>query len=105
MPITRTFRETVQARAQKDPDFRHRLLAEAINELLAGDEQTAKSLLRDYINATISFEKMAKTLHKNSKSLQRMLGSNGNPRLNNLSAMLAAIQKKEHVKFEVRVSG
>jgi len=42
MVLTRDFRETIQVRAQKDPAFR-------------GDLDTAKAILRDYINARITF--------------------------------------------------
>lgn len=104
MPITRQFRETVMARAQKDATFRRALLTEAIDTLLAGDMETAKSLLRDYINATVSFEKVATELNKDSKSLQRMLGPRGNPRMDNLVALLHALQKKEHIKLHVEAN-
>lgn len=77
MPITRAFRETVLTRAQGDAAFRRALLAEAVNELLAGDLPTGKAVLRDYINATITFDGLAKALDKPNKSLQRMLGPNG----------------------------
>jgi len=51
MPITRSFRETVLVRAQRSALFRRALLTEeAVNELLAGDIQTGKAVLRDYIN-------------------------------------------------------
>lgn len=52
MPITREFRETVWARAQGDSRFRAAILAEAINELLSGDLDAGKAMLRDYVNAT-----------------------------------------------------
>lgn len=56
MAITRHFKETIQARAQRDPEFRVGLLKESIENLLAGDTETGKIILRDYINATIGFE-------------------------------------------------
>ncbi len=59
MPITRKFRETVWSRAQSDRRFREALLTEAINELLAGDLQAGKAVLRDYVNATITFDSLA----------------------------------------------
>jgi hypothetical protein len=51
MNISARFRETVQARAQRDVRFRRAVLTEAVNEPLAGDLGAGKALLRDYINA------------------------------------------------------
>ena len=56
MPITRTFRDTVLARAQRDARFRSAMLTEAINALLSGDLDTGKAMLRDYVNATVTFD-------------------------------------------------
>lgn len=52
MPLTRDFRETVQARAKRDPAFRKGLLKEGVKCLLTGEVKVAKILLRDYLNAT-----------------------------------------------------
>lgn len=52
MPLTRDFRETVQARAERDREFREGLLKEGVECLLAGDVEAGKIVLRDYINAT-----------------------------------------------------
>ena len=79
MPITRKFRETVWARAQDDARFRAAMLTEAVNELLAGDLEAGKAMLRDYVNATLTFDGLAKETGKPNKSLQRMLGPRGNP--------------------------
>lgn len=53
MALTRDFKETVQARARRDPAFRERLLKEGIECLLVGDIDTGKIVLRDYIDATV----------------------------------------------------
>ena len=58
MPLTRHFRETVRARAERDQAFREGLLKEGVECLLAGDVDTGKIVLRDYINATIGFEEL-----------------------------------------------
>lgn len=102
MPITRHFRETVRARAQSDARYRSALLTGAINELLAGDLATGKSVLRDYINATITFERLAKDTGLPVKSLQRMLGPRGNPTAENLFAVIKALQDAERITLEVR---
>ena len=51
MAPTRDFRETILARAQREPRYREALLTEAINAYLAGDAATAKAILRDLVKA------------------------------------------------------
>ena len=102
MPLTRSFRETVLERAESDPAFRDGLLREAIECLLAGDTETGKIVLRDYINATIGFEELASRIDKPSKSLMRMFGPKGNPQARNLFDVIGCIQKHEGIHLEVR---
>jgi len=104
MALTRKFKDTVQKRVSRDPEFRHALLVEAINELLAGDYNIAKSILRDYINATITFPVLAQELHKSSKSIHRMLGPNGNPRMDSMVGILKVLQTKENIKLRTNMS-
>ncbi len=68
MALTRDSRETVQARAQRDLAFRQALLEEGVSCLLAGDVETGKIVLRDYINATIGFEELGLRTDKSPKS-------------------------------------
>ena len=103
MPVTRKFRTTVMERAARDARFRERLLAEAVNEWLAGDLAAGKTMLRDYINATISFEKLARELKKSSKSLHRMLGPQGNPTAESLFSIIRALQTHERVQLHVKL--
>ena len=102
MPLSRSFRETVMARAQADPEFRAELISEAAVAFLDGDVTMGKSLLRDYLNATESFTRIARSLQKDDKSLRRMLGPKGNPTLNNFIELLHACQNEEQIRFEVR---
>ena len=102
MALTRDFRETVQARAQRDPDFRAALLKEGIECLLAGDLDTGKIVLRDYINATIGFEELGCRTNKPPKSLMRMFGPAGNPHARNLFVVISHIQQHEGVQLEVK---
>lgn len=55
MALTRSFTETVKARAQADVEFRRELLREALETLLEGELDVGKAVLRDYINATVGF--------------------------------------------------
>jgi DNA-binding phage protein len=101
--ITRSFKDTVQNRAARDPEFRRALLAEAVNELIAGDFHVAKTILRDYINATITFPKLAEKLNKDSKSIHRMLGPKGNPRMDSITGILKVLQDQEHIRLQAKV--
>ena len=81
MALSRHFKETVQARAQIDPAFRDGLLNDGVQCLLDGEIDAAKILLRDYTNATIGSEELDVRTNKSPKSLMRMFGREGNPRL------------------------
>jgi hypothetical protein len=101
MPLTKDFKATVMTRAHRDKDFCNAMLTEAINELLAGDVDLGKAILRDYINAAISFEILSAMLDKNPKSLMRMLGPRGNPTSKSLFDIFHAIQKLKKMKINV----
>jgi predicted amino acid racemase len=58
--VTRDFKELVQKRIARDPAFGDALLREGIDTMLAGDVDTGKAILRDYIKATVGFEKLAR---------------------------------------------
>ena len=49
MALTRDFKDTVQARARRDPAFGQALLQEAVAMMLKGDLQAGKAVLRDDI--------------------------------------------------------
>lgn len=103
MALTREFKQTILERASVDVEFRQAMLAEAVNEFIGGDLQVAKSMLRDYINATVSFEPLAKELDKNSKSIQRMLSAKGNPTAQSLCEILHVLQEKEGVHLKIHL--
>ena len=102
MPLTRNFRETVLQRAQQDAEFRVGLLREATECIIAGEPEAGKSLLRDYINATLGFDALGMAVGKSPKSIMRMFGPKGNPTSANLSNILACLQKQEGVRLSVR---
>ena len=101
MALTRDFKQTVLARAQRDPKFRQAMFTEAINAYLAGDTQTGKAMLRDLVNATIGFEGLAAEVNRPSKSLHRMLAPHGNPNTENFFDIVSALQKKTKVRLSV----
>jgi DNA-binding phage protein len=101
MALTRSFKDTIKARADRDPAFRVGLFKEAIEALLSDDLETGKLLLRDYVNATVGFDALAQDMQKDPKSLMRMLSAKGNPRADNLLAMVARLKQREGVTFTV----
>ena len=101
MALTRDFKDTVVARAQRDPRFREMLFTEAINAYLGGDTAAGTAILRDLVNATVGFEELAAEVNKPSKSLHRMLAPRGNPSTENLFSIVSALQKKARVRLRV----
>jgi DNA-binding phage protein len=53
------------------------------------------------INATITFQRLAKKLKKTDKSVHRMLGPRGNPRADNIIEIIKILQT--HVRVQLRV--
>ena len=73
MALTRDFNKTVVARVERDPEFAKALIDEAATLFLSGEPETARLILRDLVNATLGFERLAKATAMPSKSLHRML--------------------------------
>jgi 2,4-dienoyl-CoA reductase-like NADH-dependent reductase (Old Yellow Enzyme family) len=103
MALTRSFRETITEQLAK-PEFRREFLREAVGNMVAGDLDTAKSVLREYINGTVGFVALGRALSKSPKSLMRMLSAEGNPQARNLFEMVAYLQKLEGTVLEVRAA-
>lgn len=101
MPLTREFKQTVKERLDSDAAFRAALLSDAVSLLLEGDLETGKSVLRDFINATIGFEALAREVGMPVKSLMRMFGPKGNPRADNLFAVIRQLQESSGVQLAV----
>ena len=101
MPLTHDFKETIRARAQREPKFRQALLREAVESYLNGDLETGKAVLRNYVNATLGFQALEEQTDIPAKSLMRMLGPKGSPSAANLSSILTVLQKTEGVHFEL----
>jgi DNA-binding phage protein len=102
MPLTRSFRETMRARAHRDIKFRQALLGEAMQALLDGDLEEGRAALRSCINATIGFEKLGAALGRSPKSLMRMFGPLGNPTAENLLGVIGLLQTETRVRLQVR---
>jgi len=101
MALTRGFRTTLLERARKDAEFRQAMLKEGVDTLLAGDLETGKAILRDYINAAVGFGQLSEATQIPAKSLMRMFGPKGNPRADNLFQIIKHLQTREGIHLEV----
>ena len=101
MAKTKSFKKLVQQHVKADKKFAEALLREGIDAMLAGDVDTGKTILRDYIKATVGFEKLGQATETPPKSLIRMFGPRGNPRAKNLFSVIGYLQKKAGVRFHV----
>src|SRR5437879_2951612 len=72
MPLTREFKETVQARLRSDRKYRRELLREGVECLLAGDLDTGKAILRDYRNASIGCEELSRRTKRPAEDMMRL---------------------------------
>jgi DNA-binding phage protein len=77
------------------------MLDEAATLFLNGEPDTSRLILRDLVNATVGFEGLAAATSKQGKSLHRMLSPRGNPSMDNLVAIFAAVKEKLHVGIVV----
>jgi hypothetical protein len=105
MALTKSFKELVQRRVAGDKPFAEALLREGVDSLLAGDVEAGKLILRDYIKATVGFERLAEATHTPAKSLIRMFGPRGNPQARNLFGVIGYLQKRAKVELRVAPQG
>jgi hypothetical protein len=70
--------------------------------LLAGNVDTGKAVLSEYINAAIGIEELSRVSGKSSMSFMRMPGPKGNPRASNLFAAIHSLQEQEGIHLEVK---
>ncbi len=104
MVLTRDFKETVNERIQRNPEFAASLLDEAISLFLKGEPETARLIWRELVNATVGFEKLAVETAKPSKSLHRMLSATGNPTMDTLTSILNVLRKTPYVDIGSPIS-
>jgi DNA-binding phage protein len=104
MAVTRSFKELVRKHVAHDRAFAEALLREGIDLMLAGDVDTGKAILRDYIKATTGFEKLGRATGIQPKSLIRMFGPRGNPQARNLFNVIRYLQKQARVELHVAPS-
>jgi DNA-binding phage protein len=69
--------------------------------MLTGDVDTGKAILRDYIKATVGFEKLGEATDTPAKSLIRMFSARGNPQARNLFGVVGYLQKQAGIELHV----
>lgn len=102
MALTRDYKESIRERMERDPAFRRALLQDAVEVMIGGEVGLAKSLLRDYINASLGFPELGRLTGKSPKSLMRMFGPTGNPQAGNLFDVIRVLQDHEGIRLAVR---
>jgi DNA-binding phage protein len=101
MAKTKSFKDLVQGQVKTDKKFAQALLREGVDAMLSGDIETGKTILRDYIKATVGFEKLGEATATPPKSLIRMFGPRGNPQAKNLFSVIGYLQKRAGVQLHV----
>jgi DNA-binding phage protein len=101
MARTKSFQDLVRGHAKTDKAFAEALLREGIDAMLSGDMETGKTILRDYIKATVGFEKLGEATGAPPKSLIRMFGPRGNPQARNLFNVIRYLQKRAGLHLHV----
>jgi hypothetical protein len=96
-----SLRERVKTRIRTDNAFGDAIFTEAIEVLLANDMPTAKSVLFDFIDATIGFEDLAVQSEMPSERLRDMFSPSGDPSAGELFRVLAILQQHQGIQFEV----
>ena len=104
MITIRDYSETIIARIKREPKFARALYAEAISSFLESETAVGLSILRDLVNAEITFKELARQTGLGEKSLHRMLNRNGNPTARNLSLVLRSIAQDLGIKPRVETA-
>jgi DNA-binding phage protein len=101
MPLSEPFSETVHCELRKSDGFQRAYLRGTMECLLSGEVGPGKILLRDYINGTIGFAKLAKALGRSVPSVRRMFGPKANPSLRSFLEVTTYLQKIRGTALEV----
>ena len=101
MPLTLDHKETVHARARRDPEFRGYRLAGGVECLLAGELELAKRDFLSCIAGVGGFEALGEMTGKSPESLEEMFGPEGDPSARDLFEVLVCLQRHEGLVIKV----
>jgi DNA-binding phage protein len=79
------------------------LYAEALDAILEGKTAEGLSMLRDLVQAEITFKELARQAGFNEKMLHRALSRRGNPTARTLATIIAAIREELGFVPQVKV--
>lgn len=101
---TVSFKNSLRSMAEQDPSFANDMLESAVNAMLGGALDDGRILLRDYVNATIGFQELARRTGKVDKNLMRSLEPKGSPTAANLFEIIGACVDAGDVTLAARVT-
>jgi DNA-binding phage protein len=100
-PLTRPFSDTVHEQLRKSASFRSAYLRGTMECLVAGEIETGKTLLRDYVEGTIGFAKLSAALGRSSASLKRMFTPKANPALRSFFEVTTYLLKRDRTVLKI----
>ena len=103
MVLTRSFRNTVIDRARRDLEFRSSLLVECMQCCIIGDVEIGKVILRNYIHASMGFDKLSRLTGKDLKYLVQMFEPDSNPQVSDFFDIIWHIQRHDGIHIKVAV--
>jgi len=89
------YNTSIKNMIEERPEMAREMLEDALDSLIAGDVDDGRLMLRQYVNATIGFQELAKRTGKIDKNLMRSLSPDGNPTAENLFAIIRACAEAE----------
>ena len=95
------FDDLVRDVAAGEPAFRTELFRGALEYALRGETEEARRALRLVVNTTVGFAALARETGIGEKSLMRMLSKDGNPRMTNFLAIVAALGRLLGIETEI----
>jgi len=101
---TVSYNDSIKAMIGRSPELATEMLEGAVNSLFEGELEEGRLLLRQYVNATIGFQELARRTGKQDKNLMRSLSPSGNPTAANLFEIIHAWSEAEGVTIAAHVS-
>ena len=100
MARSRSLRGLVQQDVKGKSKFAEALLREGI-DAMRGGPRYGKTIMRDYIKATVGFEKLGAATGAPPKSLIRIFGPRGNPQARDQFSVIGYLQPRAGVRLHV----
>ena len=99
--MTKSLDDTVRESLLKSSEFRQVFLQGVVSDLLTGDVDSAKSMIRRYIVATVGYSTLEHDLLLSEGSLCRAFEPGGQPLASVLFKVIAELERREGITFDV----